>query len=56
MRRRDLMKTAVLAAGLSPFRRFDQAETYYKLIDLGVRSFATDYPVEFLKAIEGLAS
>lgn len=32
----------------------DKAETYYGLIDLGVESFATDYPIEFLAAIEKL--
>lgn len=32
----------------------DKAETYYGLIDLGVESFATDYPIEFMVAIEKL--
>ena len=32
----------------------DKPETYYGLIDLGVESFATDYPIEFMAAIEKL--
>lgn len=48
-----IKKNGVVFQSLS-WTQGDKAETYYKLIDLGVQSFATDYPVEFMAAIAPL--
>lgn len=48
-----LKKRGIVFQSLS-WTQGDRADTYYKLIDLGVESFATDYPIEFMGAIDAL--